>query len=854
MEQSDLNLLHTVPLHHLQTLIKSRRLPLSPKGPQVNTSAEPSSITITEIAQYLFNPSALDEVLGGLGEKETLILHELVACGGRANSRDLALYLTSSGLLNADKEAEPLLISDSIAASPEATQEHPQGVPRYPIPHPHGAFELALRHLLLLGLLFWGKQTNFGGRDYTSGVYDGVLIVPQAVMNEVRSIQQREQRQADPLVPARGISTFAGSVDEGDVLVPLAGTRGLINEGIHALQRTFYLYWSLVAATREGLPLVNNGLISRYALRQVMEQLGPDSYRVGAGFAPALGLDPALEGVQGDRKGRPYAAASALEIRAEHEVPRLLFVRLLLMKLGLLQEQQGMLRAAPAKAFFSLPLLERARRCYRAWLENTFWNELMHLPEVIIRPGPAPLDPAHEEVVLARQTVVDRVLHEQAGAWCDLSTFVAHTKLYAPYLLFPRRYGSRADRYSIGSNPYGWDFRLRRGWLTHREGWHLVEGGFIRAVISGPLYWLGLVDMNSEDNPTAFRLAEEISPVTSDVPVSIEELPAGRLIVQPNFELVALAPVSEALLINLDRFAERTSLERIAQYRLTKASVTRAIQMGLHADAIRQTLEQATGSEIPQNVQYSLLEWERQARRIELWSAATLLEVDDPNLLDELFADAETLPLLGRRLSSTLVEVARHQLPALREALWQRSYLPALVSASAHDTPRRDVSLPPSLPTGEPQWRLCDDSLLQPLYAVTNLYLLAELERFSEVDQVTGWQRITPMALQRAREAGLSLEYIMRFLKDYCEAGVPNSFLIRLKLWGGGYDGQPTIQVEHTPLLALPDQVLQDLLADEELRELLGTEVAPQLHLVHVVPDKLERAIGLLRERGFEVT
>ncbi len=137
---------------------------------------------------------------------------------------------------------------------------------------------------------------------------------------------------------------------------------------------------------------------------------------------------------------------------------------------------------------------------------------------------------------------------------------------------------------------------------------------------------------------------------------------------------------------------------------------------------------------------------------------------------------------------------------------------------------------------------------------MTNLYLLAELERFSEVDQVTGWQRITPMALQRAREVGLSLEYIMRFLKDYCEAGVPNSFLIRLKLWGGGYDGQPTIQVEHTPLLALPDQVLQDLLADEELRELLGTEVAPQLHLVHVVPDKLERAIGLLRERGFEVT
>ncbi len=59
--------------------------------------------------------------------------------------------------------------------------------------------------------------------------------------------------------------------------------------------------------------------------------------------------------------------------------------------------------------------------------------------------------------------------------------------------------------------------------------------------------------------------------------------------------------------------------------------------------------------------------------------------------------------------------------------------------------------------------------------------------------------------------------------------------------------------MEHAPLLALPAQVLQDLQADDELRELLGTEVAPQLRLVHVEPDKLERVIELLRERGFEV-
>ncbi len=810
MEQSDLKLLQTVPAYHLQTLIKSRRLPLSSRGQPGNTSTESSAITVSEIAQHLFASSAISEVVRGLDKQERWLLYELVACGGRANSRDLALYLTNSGLLNTRNETEA---SDALEEHPDASQGHLPGMPTYPIPHPHGVFELTLRHLLLLGLLFWGKQTNFGGRDYTSGIYDGVLIVPQAVMQAVRDVQEQEQRDAADQQKA---------VPEGLV--------AHLGQGMHALQRTLYLYWSLVAAMGEGLSLVNNRLLSRQALRQVLEHMGPTSYQVGEELLPSV-------------------APPTAERRAENEVPQLLFTRLLLMQLGLLRERQGTLQAIPAQPFFSLSLVERMRHCYRSWLENPFWNELIHLPDVIIRPGPAPLEPAHAEVMQARQTVMARVLQEQPGAWCDFATFVARTKLHAPYLLFPHRYGARAERYSVGSNPYGWDFRLRRGWLTHREGWHIVEGGFIRALIAGPLYWLGLVELNNADAPTAFRLAEGISLVTSDAPVSIEEPPIGRLIVQPNFELVALAPVSEALLISLDRFAERTGLERIAQYRLTKASVTQAIQVGLRADTIEQTLVQASGSEIPQNVRYSLVEWERQARRIELWRAATLFEVDDPALLDALCADEEVHPLLGRRLTPTMLEVPRSQLSSLQEALWRRGYLPALVSASFYDTPLEQATFPMS----EPQWRLHDDGLLEPLYAVLDLYLVAELERMSEQDEATSWRRITPAALQRARDAGISLESVVRFLKDFCEGGVPTPFFIRLKLWGGGYDGQPTIQVEHAPLLALSAQVLQDLQADEELRDLLGPEVASQSRLVHVPPTNLERVIALLRERGFEV-
>ncbi len=816
MEQSDLSLLQTVPPYHLQALVKARRLPYSFKGQHINKMPDPSSMTITEIAQYLFDPTSCSDTLRGLAEMEKSILRELVACGGRANSRDLALYFSR---LNFSPDNTPELdrksttIGDYSGVSSKTHPHHQVVPPQYPTPHPHGVFEQALHRLLLLGLLFWGKQTNFVGRDYASGVYDGVLIVPQTVMEAVNELWNAVEESA-PQVPTPGQDSGKDSNNK-EVNHLVEG----VSQNISVLQRDLYRYWSLVATMREGMPLVNSRLLSRTALRQVVDQLSP-------------------------------AGTSLIEqIRTEADVPHLLFIRLLLMKLGLLSERRGILFAMPADTFFSLPLLERARRCYRSWQDTAFWNELAYLPDVVVRPGPAPLDPAHEEVVRSRKQVMERLLAEQAGVWHEFPTFIARTRLYTPYLLFPRQNGTRTERYTTGSNPYSWDFRLRRGWLTPREGWHLVEGGFIRAIVSGPLHWLGLANADGQDHPDAFRLVPDIAFITSETPLNIQEPSWGRLVVQPNFELIALAPVSESLLLNLDRFAERTRLEHIAQYRLTKASVTRAIQAGLDSQTIQQILEHVAGGSIPQNVQYSLVEWERQARRIELWRGVTLLEVDDAALLDALFADTETRPLFGRRLAPLLAEVLTDQLPAVQQILWQQDYLPALVSASSHD----GLLETGRLPTREPQWRLQHDGLLQPCHAVLDLYLVAEVERITELDEATGWRKITPAAIQQACNSGLSLDHIERFLQHYCEGGVPASFLIRLKLWGGGYEQQTTIGVEHAPLLRLSNQALQDIRADEELGPLLGTEVPSDSRLVRVPPEVLERVVELLKERGFVI-
>jgi hypothetical protein len=793
MQQSDLDLLQTLPPYHLQAVIKARGISVVGKTQSAASSEagaiNPSSVPLADIAQSLFAEEALRDVLAHLSALEMSILHELVLCGGRANSRDLAFYFSSAGLLSPARQSADSEMSRQTPSAPRAYITAPQ----YPVANPHGTFELALRQLLLLGLLFWGRQTNFAGRDYTSGIHDGVLIVPHAVQDVALTLWQ----------PEEDVRTLPTSYDVGD--------------GARALQRSLYLYWSMVNAAREGLALLGNGLLSRPALRYVLDRM------------------------LGKNHNEP--------IRQESDFSRLLFLRLLLLKLELLQVRKNVLYAVDAEEFFSLSLVERARRCYRLYADSPFWNEMLYLPDVNVRPGPAPLEQAHEEAVRARHIVIERLLHEPVDEWRSFPAFIAHCKLHAPYLLFPRQYGSRAERYSSNSNPYGWDFRLRRGWLTHREGWHMVEGGFIRAVVGGPLYWLGLVALDQEQNPTSFNLSPASATLATSVPIAGDDVPWGRLIVQPNFELVALAPVSESLLIKLDRFADRISLEHIAQYRLTRSSVSRAIQMGLHTEQIQAILTQAVSGEIPQNVSYSLSEWERQARRVEIWPEATLLEVDDESTLDMLLAMPEMRNLFKRRLSPRLVEVNPPQLPLVQEILWRHYHLPALSPAptlhGASDAGRLVIR--------EAQWHLHHDGLLQPLCAVCDLYLVAELTHFSERDEHTGWQRLTEHAIQAALKQGFQLDYIIRFLQQYCQGGIPGSLLIRLKLWGGRYGPDPAASVEHAPLLRLPAQILQDLRNDEDLQHLLGPDVPPDSRLVHIDENNLPRILALLRERGFHV-
>lgn len=78
--------------------------------------------------------------------------------------------------------------------------------------------------------------------------------------------------------------------------------------------------------------------------------------------------------------------------------------------------------------------------------------------------------------------------------------------------------------------------------------------------------------------------------VFKDTPLNVPPA-TGQMIIQPNFQILAMGPVPLSLLARLDLFAERQKVDRSAfEYHLSRESVYAAQQMGFTVAEVEQFL------------------------------------------------------------------------------------------------------------------------------------------------------------------------------------------------------------------------------------------------------------------------
>ncbi|MFN2232557.1 MAG: helicase-associated domain-containing protein, partial [Anaerolineae bacterium] len=650
-----------------------------------------------------------------LSERERAALNRLLLRGGSVATKSLRRELIRAELATQAPEREEPQSYYYYSGVPYDRGAY-EGTPTSPRSR---VFEDIIARLTYHGLVFSQSAAYAdGGAPFKIQFHPAdTLYVPQVV----------RQYLPEPDPVASALASWQPERVEG-------GTPAI-------LLRDLYLYWDYTRKNKVGF--IQSGTVAKRHLKTVNEIL--------------LAPDPLLK-----------------DARSEAETGRLYLLRQLLEACRLARQERGMLRPVGKSAltipeFWEKPQAEQLAACLEAW---------PHLQGASGLPREA--DSYGTRHAYARKALLVALKEQNPGRWIEPDELLEHIQSRDPDFLFDER--TRVESYRRGgyysSYTHGYYSENRE---TLLEQFDQFEARFVNNCLSGFLHEIGAVELGYTGNRLAgFRItpagAEMLGLQPSEPsagPPDEARHDTGKLIVQPNFQLMAIGPVSLALLAQLDLFAEREQADRGAfAYRLTRESVYRAQQMGLDAANVQAIIERHADTDLPQNVRRSLDEWAAHHERIVFRTGISLLQAASPELLDGLVESPDTGKHLARAVTPQVALLKKGRREALVSALVAQGLFPA-VSSDRPESADHSVIIQ-------------EDGAIQPIHAVPSLHLRGRLARLAEEGDGGAW-RLTPASVRRA---GGSRDKVLELLEElerlHC-GHVPPRLVERIKAWGGYY-------------------------------------------------------------------
>lgn len=285
-------------------------------------------------------------------------------------------------------------------------------------------------------------------------------------------------------------------------------------------------------------------------------------------------------------------------------------------------------------------------------------------------------------------------------------------------------------------------------------------------------------DLPGGQIPIALQVTELARAYFAAAPLPAAPPVAGQVILQPDFQLLAIGPVPLRTLANLERFAEREKFdESVVAYRLTRDSAYLAFQRGETPESIQLFLQDATGMPVPQNIARSLEEWGGQYERIVVRRHVTILQLDDPQALEQLLGDAILRRYL-HRMDDHTAWISNEHTAKVEQRLWMLEMLPTYSQGPETD-------LPHSL-----RWK---GERLTPRHPMPSLYVTGTMRRIAEPGE-GGWQ-VTPQTVRAAVATGLTIPDILALLEKMTGGPLSPEWEKQLKAWGNHFGAAQSAQV-----------------------------------------------------------
>lgn len=272
--------------------------------------------------------------------------------------------------------------------------------------------------------------------------------------------------------------------------------------------------------------------------------------------------------------------------------------------------------------FFDTPREERFLTLWQSWLTSDTHLDLSLTPELEIEGSISP-DPSR-----VRELLLSLLRNLDPKTWWSMESFIAQVKEKFPDF---QRKGGDYDSWFIKNS-------LTGDYLRGFSHWDEVEGALLKYLISGPLHWLGFLDLGlveEEGHPASFRLSSNALNLINNQMPKIGGRKPEQIQIRAKGEIRITRNVPHKIRYQVARFCEWHPVKAEAyHYTISPASLRRAETQSLRTAHLISLLKNHAEA-IPPNILAALERWEKQGAQASI-SKKTILRLGSPAVLKSL--------------------------------------------------------------------------------------------------------------------------------------------------------------------------------------------------------------------------
>jgi hypothetical protein len=305
----------------------------------------------------------------------------------------------------------------------------------------------------------------------------------------------------------------------------------------------------------------------------------------------------------------------------------------------------------PAADWLQSSSLDQLRILYEAWRADPDRSDVQDVAAIQIERDAS----WNGDPIPARTVVLDALRGAVPNAWHTFEAFVQRIKSETPDLA-----RSNFETGYIRDTSNG---EYLRGFAA----WDQVEGELIRYLLTGPLHWLGAIDLGDDANFSLTAIGAALLGIeTADQPLASDG--PRHFIVRADASIqVAYARRYDRF--QLSRFADLAeSLKGGYRYRLTPSTLSRAQSQKIPPARVIEFLSEAAGQALLPSLVKAIERWSSKGTEVKVERVA-IVRVKDPAILKRLQESPKTRSFILEELGPTAARINERDWPKLAALL-----------------------------------------------------------------------------------------------------------------------------------------------------------------------------------------